>query len=138
MTANLTRTRRSLFVVVTGSRHLEDKALVYTTLSRIHEQFNIKCLAHGGATGADALAHAWAWEKGIQPARFDANWTKFKKGGGPKRNAAMLDVVRPNLVIAFPGNAGTADCVTAAKERKIPIVLVKSDGSFTIERKTDA
>ena len=81
-------------------------------------------LASGAATGADRLAMAWAKIEGVQIVGFPvykAQWQKTGKGAGPIRNGLMLDMVQPDLVVAFPGNTGTADCVRQAKRRGITV-----------------
>lgn len=65
---------------------------------------------------------------------YRASWGRFRKGAGPIRNAAMLagsgnlkSVAldrRADLVIAFPGGDGTADCVRQARELGIAVIEV--------------
>ena len=114
-------------VVVTGSRHvLADKAdIVFRRLDRLHARRRIRALATGDGSGIDALAEEWAVSHNITAERFTANWREFGKKAGPIRNRRMLDEFKPDLVIAFPGGVGTADCVKAAKQRGIRTVYAE-------------
>lgn len=71
-------------------------------------------IIHGDARGADTLADAWAQRHKVAVVSFPANWEKDGRSAGNKRNQQMLDVGRPDLVVAFPGGAGTADMVKRA------------------------
>jgi hypothetical protein len=109
-------------VLVTGGRFYDDIAKVWEVLSAI----DMTLLIHGGATGADSLAADYATEKGILQRPFDVpreEWRRLGRKAGPLRNQRMLDDGKPDLVIAFPGNDGTADMVRRAK--KVPGLEVK-------------
>lgn len=109
-------------IVVTGGRSYSDGETVRTTLDRIGPSF----IAQGGASGADYLARWWAWGHNVPCRTFKAQWRALGKRAGPLRNQAMLDEVRPDVVVAFPGERGTADCCRRAEAggyevRRIPI-----------------
>ncbi len=111
-------------VCVTGSRTYQYASRVSAVLDHIHECVGISSLAHGGATGADSLADGWAKAAGVDVVEFKALWKKEGLAAGPKRNRRMLDEFQPDLLVAFPGHKGTADCVKAARERGIHIHFV--------------
>lgn len=76
-------------------------------------------VVHGGARGADTLAGKWAEGRGIPVRVYPADWNRYGKGAGPKRNQQMLDEADPDVVIAFfdlpfAVSKGTADMVTRA------------------------
>jgi hypothetical protein len=79
-------------------------------------------LIHGGAAGADSLAGAWATSVGIPVKEFRADWKKYGKSAGPRRNEKMLSEGKPDLVIAFPGGKGTADMVARARKAKVMVI----------------
>lgn len=78
-----------------------------------------RMVIHGAAGGADTMAGEWAREEGIQVVAVPANWKGEGKSAGPKRNQLMLDLLEPDIVVAFPGGTGTADMVRRAKEAGI-------------------
>lgn len=82
---------------------------------------------HGGAKGADWLAHLWA-EMPIGARKeiiFVADWDAYGLAAGPIRNQRMIDEGVPDLVIAFPGGRGTADMIR--RSRKDGIRVVKAE-----------
>ena len=72
--------------------------------------------------GADYFASRFARARGIAEKPYPAEWSKYGKRAGMLRNQRMLDEEKViDLVVAFPGGAGTADMVRRAKLRGIPI-----------------
>lgn len=107
-------------IIVTGGREYADKSKVIEVLDLIQPDV----LVQGGATGADQLAKDWANANEVTCITVDAEWTKYGKGAGNIRNAVMLDRFPTAVVIAFPGNKGTANCVKFAKQRLMTIIKV--------------
>lgn len=110
-------------VLVCGGRHFTDAESLNATLDELHAKKGITLLIHGGAEGADFLAYRWACKNVVPHLCVPAKW-KDARGiqdntAGPKRNSIMLKLVTPDLVIAFPGNEGTADLVKKALKAKI-------------------
>lgn len=98
-------------VLVCGGRKFDNWKAVHRELHDIGPTVIIT----GGATGADALAGKWANHNGIPLVTYPALWSRGRKAG-PERNAFMLRDSRPDMVVAFPGGAGTADMVARAKK----------------------
>lgn len=71
-------------------------------------------IIHGGQKGADLLAGAIATELGMWVWPCPAAWDYHGLSAGPRRNARMLAESRPDLVLAFPGGAGTLNMCTQA------------------------
>jgi hypothetical protein len=124
--------------VVTGDRAALDQELIWDALDSFHAEFGIDELAHGGQQqwmhltqrwrGTDRLAGMWAESRGVPCREYpvsDLEWKQLARAAGPVRNRRMLDDFQPDAVIAFPGNKGTRDCVTAAIERGLKVWAVK-------------
>ena len=111
-------------ILVCGGRGYANRESVYRDLDRRHGEQPISCIIHGGATGADQLAHEWARERGIAYDVYVANWKSHAKSAGPMRNQQMLDEAKPDLVVAFPGNDGTRDMCERAWAAGVPLSLV--------------
>lgn len=75
----------------------------------------------GGATGADTAGEMWAVRNKVPVKRFPADWAKHGKSAGSIRNQQMLFEAQPDLVIAFPGGAGTEDMVRKAKRAGVTV-----------------
>jgi hypothetical protein len=81
-------------------------------------------VAHGGADGADTLANAAALMLSVPVTEYPADWKSYGPSGGPIRNARMLGEFMPDVVLAFPGGAGTADMVKRARAAGVRVVVV--------------
>ncbi len=75
-------------------------------------------------TGADQLLERWAKRRKIPFTGFSANWQQLGNGAGPERNGRMLREFKPDNVLAFPGGAGTADCVRQAEALGIDVIRI--------------
>lgn len=69
------------------------------------------------------MASEFAKWKGIPVKTFRADWGKYGKSAGPRRNKQMLDEGRPDLVVAFEGGRGTADMVKQAKAAGVEVLI---------------
>jgi hypothetical protein len=112
-------------VLVCGGRKFSDWGSVKSTLNDIHFSTPITLVIEGGARGADRLGAAWAAGYGVRRQTFLANWTRDGKAAGPIRNQAMLDLGKPDLVVAFPGGRGTADMVKRARAAGVEVKVVE-------------
>jgi predicted Rossmann-fold nucleotide-binding protein len=118
---------KSKRVLVCGGRDYHDEHRVYMTLDTLLNIFGVSVVIHGGAPGADTLAASWAQVRGIKTEAFIADWLKYPKSAGPIRNRQMLDLGRPDLILAFPGGAGTAHMVRIAREAGKDIIKLEKE-----------
>lgn len=121
-------------VVVTGGRDLRDRVLAFAALDALHALEPFSLLIEGGQRtyeknedgeqfcvgGADWLAKCWAGERRVPCRTMNADWNRHGTRAGPLRNQEMIDEA-PDLVVAFPGGRGTADCVRRALAANIPV-----------------
>lgn len=103
----------ALIVIVCGDRDYGNREKVFSTLDALHAEEPVALLRHGCAPGADGLADEWARMRGVKVAIHRADWSQGRKAG-PIRNQAMVDA-GADLLVAFPGDRGTADCTRRAK-----------------------
>jgi hypothetical protein len=109
-------------IVICGSRSWTNEEKIYRVLKEIRHPREI---VHGGAQGADTLAGRVAMGLGFVVTEMPADWTKWGKAAGFKRNIAMLDL-EPELVIAFwdGKSKGTRHTMQEAGLRGIPVCTV--------------
>jgi hypothetical protein len=93
---------------------------LWTAMDRLHASWHFSFVITGGTDGADRLADGWAKARGIDRMVCPYNWSRGKSGG-PWRNGLILSVGKPQLVVAFPGQRGTADMVRQAREAGVHI-----------------
>jgi hypothetical protein len=113
-----------MIVVVTGGRDFRDAKKIFETLDKLHATNPITLIVEGGADGADAIAHDWGLLRKIPVKTYRADWHAHGKGAGPIRNRKMLTEEKVDLVVAFPGGRGTANCVEQARENVLKIMKV--------------
>ncbi len=119
-------------VLVCGSRDYADTMHVFDTLDNLNRTRGpITCVIHGAGTGADTASMEWAqMEAEHNPYRkivhhpFVADWHTYGRAAGPMRNQRMIDEGHPDLIVAFPGGAGTRDMVARAKAARLEVIEV--------------
>jgi hypothetical protein len=112
-------------VLVCGSRDWADRDRLRATLD---ERFaDATLVIHGGASGADSLAHEWARDRGISVQVYPADWQTCGRKAGPLRNRHMLERGGATHVIAFrarPDSRGTNNMIFLARKRGLPLWVV--------------
>lgn len=114
-------------VLVCGGRDYTDSAFVDFVLDTIHARKPITLIIHGCANGADTFAGQWAEVRAGDVTSFGvpADWKKHGSRAGPVRNRLMLELGKPDLVIAFEGGAGTRDMTTAAVAAGVKVLFAE-------------
>jgi hypothetical protein len=115
-------------VLVTGGRKYADRERVYSALDAVHAKHGVTLLIEGGARGADRLARDWARLRRVPYETCDADWNRYGNVAGLLRNSQMLADWKPEAVVAFKGNNGTADMVAKAEAAGVPVWRVPSAG----------
>lgn len=108
-------------VLVCGGRDFDDHDFLWRVLDEIHYGMNITMLIHGAARGADSIASSWADNRHVKQVGMPAEWRIYGRGAGVVRNAKMLKILKPNLVIAFFGGRGTANMVKIARAAGVEV-----------------
>lgn len=113
---------QSLVVVAAGSRHLDwSVEAVALSLLQCSSPRLVHAVFHGAARGADALVDRAARRLGLPVRAVPAEWSRYGRSAGPRRNAVMLQQAHALaaarcaaahavgvLVVLFPGGSGTA------------------------------
>lgn len=99
-------------VLVTGGRTYSNTAAVWHALDVLRPRLII----HGAARGADRRADAWARNRRVHYCRVAADWDRYGRGAGHRRNEDMCNALAAfappvrTAVVWFPGGAGTEGC----------------------------
>lgn len=120
-------------IIVSGDRDWRGDEVMKYVLSMLPKDTQI---THGACRGADLTFQQLALERNhLHGTSFDiigqeADWKKYGKGAGPKRNQAMLDTCPQEAVIAFHDNIqeskGTRNMIMLANKAKVICFLVTS------------
>lgn len=115
-------------VIVTGSRDWPDPATVADMIRAASDYWGTSLtIMHGACpTGADHHADLACKQLGVAVERHPADWDRYGKSAGPRRNQHMVDL-GADLVLAFPLPAewgpsrGTEHCMRVAREAGITV-----------------
>ena len=134
-------------VIVTGGRDFRQEWVVFEALAEVYSELpegDWLWVVHGGASGVDKAAAVWAWSwhrngRNVYWEEHEAQWsalcrdtcqpqhrrrrkngTSYCPAAGNYRNQVMVDL-GAELVLAFPGGSGTADCKRRAAAAGIKI-----------------
>ena len=107
--------------LVCGDRNWTNVAAIRQRLQQLPAD---TIIIEGEARGADRAAAEAARQLGLSVLRFPADWGRYGKAAGARRNREMLDA-NPDLVIAFhpdlSRSKGTADMVRIARKAGVPV-----------------
>lgn len=109
-------------IAVVGSRDFSDYQLLSSTLAPFRK--NISVLVSGGARGADSLAEQWANVNGVETLIFKADWEKYGKSAGMRRNQTIID--NADCVVAFwdGESSGTANSISIARKAGLNVITI--------------
>ena len=110
-------------LLVCGGHRFDDVKWLYAVLDQLHVEESISCIITGAAPGADTLAMCWAKDHGVAYEGYAADWSRYGRSAGPRRNQYMLDHAKPQYVLAFPGGAGTSDMVARAQRVGVAVCM---------------
>jgi len=111
-------------ILVAGSRNYnnfaEAKSFIENCISRLKNEYTLVFVS-GTCRGADMLGERFAAENGYEIERYPADWKRFGKSAGPKRNETMAKVA--DYVICFwdGQSKGTKSMIDFAKQLNKPI-----------------
>jgi hypothetical protein len=111
-------------VLIYGSRDWWDSNAIRNLIFSLSAD---DVVIHGGARGADALADRWAKACGQRVEVFRAEWGKYGKGAGPRRNQQMIDQGHPTQAYGFRlagASPGTDDMTRRLVVAGIPHEIV--------------
>lgn len=111
-------------LLVCGSRTWKDAESILRAIDGLSPAPTL--LIHGGARGADQLAAKAATKRGIPIRCFMADWEQYGRSAGRIRNLEMLELGRPDRVIAFwdGSSRGTAHMIHLAQVAGLPVDVI--------------
>jgi len=112
-------------LIIAGSRYLENYELVKSSVLNFLKINAIDLhtveIVSGGAKGADALGECFAKEHAMPIQYFPADWGKFGRSAGPKRNKQMAEYAT-HLCAFWDGKSrGTGSMVKVARAKGLTV-----------------
>lgn len=116
-------------VIVAGGRSFSDYNLLkdkldYYLKDKIMQGYKITIVS-GTANGADKLGERYATEKGYKIERYPANWDKYKKAAGYRRNVQMSEVANACVVFWDGISPGSKHMIDISNNKGLPLRVVK-------------
>lgn len=110
-----------MLTIVAGGRDFDDRGLLFKTLDEMPE---ISVVISGAARGADTLGEMWARSRHRTLYRMPAEWDRFGKSAGYRRNERMADAAEA-LVAFWDGKSrGTKHMIDIAKRRGLRVTVI--------------
>lgn len=118
--------KESYRVIVAGSRAITDFDLVCRVLRDVLPPKGATIIS-GGARGVDTLGEQYARRYRHRIARFPADWNRYGKSAGFRRNTTMAE--KADALVAFwDGESyGTAHMIKEARRRGLAVKVVFPD-----------
>jgi hypothetical protein len=117
-------------VIIAGSRGVLDDNLVEEAVRRAG--FPITEVVSGTARGVDQLGERWAARHGIPVRRFPADWNRYGRSAGIRRNEQMLVYVHAAseggaLIAIWDGRSrGTRHTIEAAARMGVKTFILRA------------
>ena len=109
-------------IIIAGGRNFTD----YQTLIKfcnliLQDQTEIEIVSGAYYKGADLLGEKYAQEKGYKLTQFPANWKRYGKAAGPKRNEQMANYADALIAFWDGKSKGTKHMIELAKSKNLKI-----------------
>lgn len=111
-------------VIIAGSRgitHIE-KYMCPTDLVDMaitESKFDVSCVVCGMARGADVYGKMWANKYGIPVEEYPAEWNKYGRSAGYKRNVQMAENANALIALWDGESSGTEHMINIAKKHNL-------------------
>lgn len=113
-------------VIVAGGRGFDDYTLLSEELDCLYGKLASQMIVvSGGAKGADKLGERYAEENSLTVNKFPADWDKYGKSAGYRRNAEMA--THSEVLIAFwdGKSKGTSHMIDLAIAKGLLVTIVR-------------
>lgn len=111
-------------IVVAGCRYYQNyeeaREYINYCISNIKNKYTL-IFVSGGCIGGDFLGEKYARENGYEIERYMAEWDKYGRSAGPKRNEKMAQIA--DYVICFwdGESKGTKSMISSARKYNKPL-----------------
>lgn len=107
-------------IIVCGGLKYNDGAFIYELLDYIHRTRVIAEIIRSNDSGTDQVSAAWAKSRAVPSTVIETQRAALGEEAENTRNKLMLEL-RPDGLVAFPGDHDTYSLRTAASVAKVPI-----------------
>lgn len=111
-------------VAIVGSRTFNDYDKLSQFMFKFFPRDEISQVISGGAQGTDQLAERFADAEGIEKLIFPADWDKYGKSAGPRRNAQIVEAADVVVIFWDLKSPGSKNCMDQALKAGKPVMVV--------------
>lgn len=111
-------------VIIAGGRTFNDYNLLCQICDKALSLQNEVEIVSGTANGADKLGEKYAKEKGCPVKHFPADWDKYGKSAGYKRNEEMAKYADALIAFWNGKSKGTKHMIDLAKRYELKVKVV--------------
>lgn len=114
-------------LVVAGCRDYHDYSVASVEIEKHIRTLGANrpvIIISGCASGADALGERYATEHNLPIERYPADWERYGRGAGPRRNEQMAKVADGVLVFWDGKSRGTQSMIKCAQKCNKPCQVV--------------
>ena len=111
-------------LAIVGSRDYSDYSFFSVQIEQFLAGRRPDLIISGGASGIDSLAERYAREHDLPLQVFAADWRRFGKSAGPRRNTQIVDAATHLLAFPSATSVGTYDSVRIAQMAVLPTVII--------------
>ena len=108
-------------IIVAGSREYSNKKKVFRILDFLYAANPNIEIVSGLAKGPDSYGKEWAEKNGVTVHKFPANWNKYGKSAGYRRNEEMAKFSQILLAFWDGESRGTMHMINLAKKHGLKV-----------------
>ena len=115
-------------VIVAGSRTISDECLIDDCMFKVYAYYSDRDIevewVVGGAAGVDTIAEGIGNSNGNVVTVFEADWKRYGKSAGYKRNVQMAEYADELLAIWDGKSKGTKHMIDIARAEGLVLEIV--------------
>lgn len=115
-------------IVVAGGRTYTNTGMVFICLEKIVQKGDV--IISGHAKGVDMMGELYAQKNNLACEIFPAEWDKYGRSAGPRRNEKMAQVADKVVVFWDFKSRGTKNMVEMAKKYKKELFIFDYFGNL--------
>ena len=111
-------------VIIAGGRDFNDYDLLKNTCDYLLSDYDDIEIISGNANGADKLGERYAIENNYKLNSFPADWNKYGKSAGYKRNVEMAEYGSALIAFWDGKSKGTGHMIDIANKNKLNVRII--------------
>ena len=112
-------------IIIAGSRSFNNYDLLAKVMDKVTANLDAVTIVSGAARGADTLGERWANEHNHTIISMPADWERFGKSAGYRRNEEMATIA-DGLVAFWDGQSrGTKHMIDIMKAANKPVRIIR-------------